>query len=123
VQDCQKWALDHWRQVNFIKQGVIAIADARTAQDMTVIVSHHASERKLTVELPGFGVLPPRVNTWYDYRVDYAHYPTVETSLLHGAWEAVYPTYFGRKDDFTDERGVFNVAEAERYILENNWDD
>jgi hypothetical protein len=35
---------------------------------------------------------------------------------MFGPPDGVYPVYFGRKEDLTDERGVFNVTEATRLV-------
>ena len=40
----------------------------------------------------------------------------VFTALSLGAFDIVYPVYFGPKDELTDERGVFDVAKAEELV-------
>lgn len=118
-QDCQKWALEKQFQVNFIEQEIIAIADARSARDDTLLMQFYARELghpEGPLEFPEFGVLPREHNTWYDFRIDYKGAAWVHAHLNFGPIDTVYPTYFGRKEELTDERGVFNVAKAKRLV-------
>jgi hypothetical protein len=119
-QDCQKWALEKQFQVNFIEQDIIAIVDARSARDDTLLIQYYARELdpldppEPALEFGEFGVLPR--NTWYDFRIDYKGADWVHIHLMYGPIDSVYPTYFGRKEELTDERGVFNVAKAEHLV-------
>jgi hypothetical protein len=118
-QDCQKWAQEKQFQVNFIEQDIIAIADARSARDDTLLMQYYARELDSPegpLEFEEFGVLPREHNTWYDFRIDYKGAATVYVDLTHGPIDTVYPTYFGRKEELTDERGAFNVAKARRLV-------
>jgi hypothetical protein len=112
-QDCQKWALEKQFQVSFIEQDIIAIADARSVRDDTFLIQYYARELDPPEE---FGVLPREHNTWYDFRIDFKGAASVYIHLTNGPIDSVYPTYFGRKEELTDERGVFNVAKAERLV-------
>lgn len=119
VQECQKWAREKQFKVNFIEQDIIAIADARSAKDATLLIQYYdeeldGDEPLLFGEL---GELPREHNKWYDYRVDYRKAPTVISELNDGPIDGVYPVYFGRKEELTDEHGVFNVARAERLVV------
>jgi hypothetical protein len=114
-QDCQKWALEKQFQVNFIEQDIIAIADARSARDDTFSIQYYAHPEP-ALEFGGFGVLPRERNTWYDFRIDYKGAAWVYIDLTNGPIDSVYPAYFGRKEELTDERGVFNAAKAGRLV-------
>jgi hypothetical protein len=119
-QDCRKWALEKQFQVRFIAQDIIAIADARSARDNTLLIQYYARELDPPdppLEFPEFGVLPREHNTWYDFRIDYKGAAKVYVDLANGVIGTVYPTYFGRKEELTDKRGVFNVSKAERLVL------
>ena len=116
-QDCQKWALEKQFQVKFIEQDIIAIADARSARDDTLLIQYYARELDSPegpLEFEEFGVLPREHNTWYDFRIDYKGAAWVYIDLMYGPIDSVYPAYFGRKEELTDERGVFNAAKAGR---------
>lgn len=116
-QDCQKWALEKQFQVKFIEQEIIAIADARSARDDTLLIKFYARELDSPegpLEFGEFGVLPREHNTWYDFRIDYKGAASVYIDLTNGPRDWDYPTYFGRKEELTDERGVFNVAKVNR---------
>ena len=118
-QDCQKWALEKQFQVRFIVQDIIAIVDARSARDDTLLIQYYARELdppEPALEFGEFGVLPREHNTWYDFRIDYTGAGEVYVDLTNGPIDSVYPTFFGRKEELTDERGVFNVAKATRLV-------
>lgn len=40
----------------------------------------------------------------------------VPVALLYGSQETVLRTYFGRREELTDEHGVFDVAKARYYV-------
>ncbi|CAJ2507897.1 Uu.00g090830.m01.CDS01 [Anthostomella pinea] len=113
--ECQAWALEMQARHNFIEQDLIGIADARSARDGTLLIQFYG-------RAPGLecgddkGVFPreTETNTWHGFRIDYREAERVSASLQFGASEVVYPVYFGRKEELTDERGVFDVARAER---------
>lgn len=121
-QECQNWALEKQFQVNFIEQDFIAIADERSAKDDTLLIQYYARELpELDPEEDGMpfgelGILPRERNTWHDFRIDYKRAGEVYVSLLYGYPGSVYPVYFGRKEELTDEHGVFDVAKAERLV-------
>ena len=48
-----------------------------------------------------------------DLRIDYWQCNEAKASLIYVAPNVSYPVYFGRKEEPTDERGVFDVARAE----------
>ncbi|GFG23821.1 hypothetical protein IFM61606_03712 [Aspergillus udagawae] len=71
-EECQNWALDKWLQpikFNFIEQSIIAIADERSPQDGTLLMSFYFGEDEPPMEFNGYGPLPPKGNTWYDFRI------------------------------------------------------
>lgn len=117
LQDCQIWALEQQRQHNFIEQDIIVIVDARSVRDGTVLASHFHPKMDEPLEFGRYGQLPREGDTWYDYRIDYQRVKDVSAALGFGPIDAVYPLYFGLKEELTDERGVFGVAKAERIIM------
>jgi hypothetical protein len=119
---CQQFVKQNYR--NFITSSQLAIADARTAEDGTILIQVYQAEdpscnEDLVLPWPGFGILPPRdrENTWWSYRVNLEHAPQALLDLGEfGILEAELP-YYGYKDRLTDERGVFNVTKAGRITL------
>jgi hypothetical protein len=123
-EDCQQWVQENAPQTNFITPDLIAIADARSAKDGTILLQAYQDELPLDEEefegdVPSLAKLPPRDknNTWWSYRVDLKDAPEALLDLGEfGILEADVP-YYGYKDRLTDERGVFNVANAKRITL------
>jgi len=127
-QDCQQWVRENAPRVNFIVPDLIAIADARSAKDDTILIQKYQYEAPPPVDgeddeldgsFPPFGRLPPRDkgNTWWSYRVESkGAYDALLDLGEFGVFEARLP-YYGYKDRLTDEHGVFNVAKATRITL------
>lgn len=99
--------LEKQDEAMFIEPNIIAIADARTARDGTILMQWYSGP---------YAEPPPKSNTWYDFRVDPEGAAKVIASLNFGDPDVIYPTYFGRTEELTDEDGVFNVAKAERML-------
>ena len=98
---------------------LITIVDARSAKDRTVSIQHYVRPPAGTEDFTfgEYGVLPRETNVWYDFRVDYRQAQKVHAALTENSPEVIFPIYFGNKETFTDENGVFNVAEAQRYCI------
>ncbi|KAL9106235.1 MAG: hypothetical protein Q9227_008703 [Pyrenula ochraceoflavens] len=116
-QDCQRWALEQQSQHKFLEQDFIIIVDARSSRDNTVLASSFETDiGPPPLEFGRYGNLPPVSDTWYDYRIACERALEVQTDLGYGAIDAVYPVYFGLKEELTDENGIFDVARAKRLI-------
>ena len=123
-EDCQQWVQENAPQVNFIVPDLIAIADARSAKDGTILIQVYQNvlpmdKEEFEGDVPPCAKLPPRdkYNTWWSYRVDFKDAPDAVLDLGEfGIIEATVP-YYGYKDRLADERGVFNVAKAIRITL------
>ena len=111
--DCQQWALKRQSQDNQVEKGFIAIADARSASDGTILMQKYNRGEPIH-EFGRYGILPPEGDTWYDFRIDHKRADEIWSALSHGAFNCVYPVYFGLKEELTDKNGVFDVARAER---------
>lgn len=116
-QDCQGWALERQQHDNSVDQNMIVIVDARSARDETVLVQHfnERPDGQDDFTFGDYGVLPAERNVWYSYRVKYQDAPEVTAALSMTSPEVTYPIYYGNKEHFTDEHGVFDVTEATRY--------
>ncbi|KAF2228990.1 hypothetical protein EV356DRAFT_571457 [Viridothelium virens] len=113
-EDCQKWALEKRYQVNFIDQRLIAIADARSARDDTLLIQFCIDSEPFEIE--PYGALPRDRNAWYSFRIDHSKADLVAASLTETEEEITFPVYFERKEELTDENGVFNVDKAELLV-------
>jgi hypothetical protein len=122
AEDCQAWALEHQYQANFTDQDIIAIADARSAKDETLLIQVY--KRMLFVNgvadpltFPGWGVLPKEHEVWYDFRIDYKYAGSATAQLQgFGPLHTIYATWFGRKEELTNELGIFDAAKAHRLV-------
>jgi hypothetical protein len=68
------------------------------------------------LELEGWGPLPPKNDTWYDFRIESVGSDDLHTDLFSAPIETAYPTYFGRPEKFTNEAGVFDVFKANNHV-------
>lgn len=125
-EQCQNWALDKWLQphkFNFIEQSTIAIADKRSAQDGTLLMSFYSGEDSPDVpsmDFDGYGPLPAKGKSWYDFRIHHNVVQLFNASLLFTEPDIFFPSYFGRPEQFTDETGVFDVLKAWKHIEEGS---
>lgn len=116
-EECQNWARSNWDDVNFISKNIIAIADERSARDGTLLLSYYCSiGEDAQLELEGWGPLPPKNDTWYDFRIESVGSDDLHTDLFLAPIETAYPTYFGRPEKFTNEAGVFDVFKANNHV-------
>jgi hypothetical protein len=101
-----------------IALNIIGIADARTARDGTILMQWYHKREGLddrpTTDQP---VYIPSTKHWYDFRVAPENTPKVLVSLRFTEPDIMCPRYFGRKDEFTDENGVFDAVKADRDVL------
>jgi hypothetical protein len=123
-EECQNWALDKWRQpakYNFIEQEIIAIADTRTAQDGTLLMSHYfdCPPDVFPVEVDEHGgPLPPKNQTWYDFRVHHTDSQQFQGSLLFAEPDVACPLFFGYPEKFTNEAGVFEMKKVGKFLAD-----
>ncbi|KAK9414179.1 hypothetical protein SUNI508_02278 [Seiridium unicorne] len=116
-QDCRTWAQEQMEHLNTIDGDLIAIADKRTASDHTISLQFFNGNSD-DLEFDGYGKLPTENNKWYSFRVKYKDSFNIFAAFTEGAIDVVYPTYFGRQDELTDEDGIFNVEKAEDLCIE-----
>jgi hypothetical protein len=123
-EDCQQWTREMAPKVNFIVPDVLVIADARGAEDDTVLVQSYQAETTGTDEdleptFPPFGILPPpdKANTWWSFRVKRTDALQAMLDLGEFGIPETVLAYYGYKERLTDEQGVFDVARASRITL------
>lgn len=110
-QDCQAWAMEMQYRVNYIEQDIIAILDARSARDGTVLLQCYVHEKFGLGEEGELGVFPEEAKRWYDFRIDIRY--TFKMSVYFED-QMDWPVLFGLKEELTDAHGVFDAAKAER---------
>lgn len=117
IADCQEWAAERCSHDKYPIDSFLAIVDARSAKDGTILMQSYnpplGGQEPLT--FGGYGALPRENDTWYDFRVDHRHAGLVLAALTITSPGVTYPIWYGNKERFTDENGVFDVLEAERY--------
>jgi hypothetical protein len=109
--DCQRWANERCRHDRSSYDTLIAIVDARSAKDGTLLMQKYVQPPAGTEEFTfgGYGVLPRETNVWFDFRVDIRHAERIIAALSYISPEVTYPFYYGNKERFTDENGVFDA--------------
>ena len=115
--ECQEWANQRCRHDRAPMQTIIAIIDARSAKDGTILMQKYVQPPAGTEDFifGEYGVLPQQTNVWYDFRVDHRHAGKVEAALCFTAPNVTFPFWYGNKERFTGEDGVFDVPECYRY--------
>ena len=113
-EECQRWADERRRHDLSFHDGIIAIIDARSAKDGTLLMQIYVQHN---FPFGGYGLLPQEKNVWYNFRVYPRQAAKAEVALLHVSPEVSYPFWYGNKERFTDENGVFDVEEADRYSI------
>lgn len=126
--ECIKWLADLGYHCT-LDSSIFGIADAQSAEDETVLMKCFVQALPpLTKEeidagvpngwyFPKFGRLPPRDDVWYEWRIHYKYAFNFYAAMTTTAPDAVYPYIYGMKEDFTDERGVFDIEHAHTHFL------
>jgi hypothetical protein len=113
VEDCQKWLLKYQETALFIEPNMIGIADARTAEDGTILVTWYYEIEGC--DCPPYGVLPPKPGVFWDFRIRPEQARNVGGDLNYTQSD-IFPFYFGHPKDFTDENGVFDTDKMDQAI-------
>jgi hypothetical protein len=79
-QDCEDWFFGKQNVINYMEFNIIGIADARTAKDGTISMRWYQDGEG--VERPPYGVLPPKPDSWYEFRTE----PEGAARLLADLW-------------------------------------
>lgn len=125
TQECQDWAREKQSQTNFIEPDIIAVADACTARDNTILMCYYEEEddpEESPLEFPRFGALPQRLNTWYHFRINYEAAALFFVDLVYCPPDMAYPVFFGRKEELTDDNGVFDAEKAHLFMVGKDYE-
>jgi len=100
-----------------MEYNILFIADARSAKDDTIIASVYQREQGVygVDEATGLKVSPEPF-TWYRFRIDFREAWLLHCDVNYGPPPEVWPFYFARKYEATDEDGVFSVTKANELI-------
>ncbi|KAH7350240.1 hypothetical protein BKA66DRAFT_613930 [Pyrenochaeta sp. MPI-SDFR-AT-0127] len=112
-EDCQEWLLNEQDQVNFMEFDILFIADARSANEDTLLAKVYKRQQIVY----GHGKkLPPRPYSWYEFNINFKEAWMLHSDVNFGPASAVDPVYYERKIEAVDENGLFSVVEADRLI-------
>ncbi|KAI1360584.1 hypothetical protein F5Y08DRAFT_348653 [Xylaria arbuscula] len=112
IEECGTWAREQMKRNNSIGP-VIVTLDAQSAKDHTVILSWYAEKIDGPFLAPG-----QTVNTWYHFRIPPLKVFRLETDLTMQLESEYFGVLFHRKNELTDENGVFNYDKAKELILQ-----
>lgn len=56
--------------------------------------------------------LPPKEDTWFEWRVKYEYTIKAWACLRHGPFVNVHPVFYALKEKLTDAQGVFDFEKA-----------
>jgi hypothetical protein len=113
VRECQQWLLKQQDTAMFIEANIIGIADARTSQDGTILMTWYFESEGLNI--PPYGVLPPKAASFWDWRIRPEQAPSVIGDLCFTQMD-IFPFYFGRRGEFEDENGVFDTEKMDQAV-------
>jgi hypothetical protein len=125
-EECQNWALDKWRQpakYSFIEQEIITIADARSAEDGTLLMSYYYElpPDVSPIDFDEQGFLPPKNRTWYNFRVHHTDSEQFQGTILLAEPDVSYPLFFGYPEKFTNETGVFEMRKVDKFLSDEEF--
>lgn len=108
VKDCGSWALQQQDKNSMVEKDVIAIVDDRSTKDQTIIMAIYlrSGVQKVLRE-------DQKANAWYGFRVPYLKSREILTLIPeYGNPGELYGVYFWRKEELTDEHGIFDTDKA-----------
>ncbi|KAK7217275.1 hypothetical protein V2G26_005278 [Clonostachys chloroleuca] len=122
VEDVRAWMLHHQEELcesEAVNANLIAILDDRSASDETIQMEYYRDRPGLPFRESGLHpeeggppytedeILPRKSEAWYSFRIRYQHFHQLVADLTGvTSAEAVFPYYFGRKDEFITYRGI-----------------
>lgn len=83
---------------------LMAILDARSATDRTLTVWYYVDGENQIMLAEG-----QRAERWYGWRVPFVQSPELAACVAYGTPVENWGIWFHRKDELTDERGIFDM--------------
>ncbi|KAI3327161.1 hypothetical protein HD806DRAFT_520108 [Xylariaceae sp. AK1471] len=102
-------ALEQQGKNKMVEQDKIVILDARSAKDQTITMWFYI--RDVVADLLPDGQKP---NTWHAFRIPYLKAFELAAQLPYTDADETYGVFLHRKDELTDERGIFDFDKAIR---------
>ncbi|KAI0548065.1 hypothetical protein F4679DRAFT_551845 [Xylaria curta] len=112
IEECGAWVHEKLGKDRRIHSEVIVTIDAQSAKDHTVILSWYARKAAGPFLAPG-----QNINTWYHFRIPPLKVFSLEVDLIMQNEAEYFGVLFHRKDELTDENGVFDYDKAKELIL------
>ncbi|VUC26743.1 unnamed protein product [Clonostachys rosea] len=125
VEEVRDWVLQNQEKLRdneIADANLIAILDYRSAKDETIRMDYYRDRPGLPFRESGLHpeeggppyteveILPPKSDVWYSFRIRYQHFHQLVADLTGvTSAEVVFPYYFGRKDEFLDDQGIFDL--------------
>ncbi|KAK9413638.1 hypothetical protein SUNI508_11719 [Seiridium unicorne] len=103
VEDCGSWVLQQQEKNIYIEYDTLVVLDKRSNDDHTVILAFYIRDDEFLLK-------GQPINTWYEFRVPYQKVDTLLDTLERPS--DVFGVYFHRKNELTDENGVFDAGKA-----------
>lgn len=112
--------LENQGKIKSFERNIFVLVDKRSTEDDTILLQYWEEDSDppfSPLEYPDFGVLPPKYDVWYDYRIDFRGFRDMMVGLMFLPLEMRFPVYYGCKAELTDEKGVFDYARANRLCV------
>ncbi|KAH9889655.1 hypothetical protein F4778DRAFT_753633, partial [Xylariomycetidae sp. FL2044] len=108
MDECAAFTLEHQGKSNKLHRNLMVIVDARSAKDGTIIISYHPFPENA----PFLGQ-NQKVDAWYSFRIHYTTALDLSAELSDtGRPSETYGVLFRRKDELTNEKGIFDYDKA-----------
>ncbi|KAI0147789.1 hypothetical protein GGR57DRAFT_505394 [Xylariaceae sp. FL1272] len=108
-EECGAWLLEQQAKVKYLDEDCMVILDARSSQDETVTYWQYIPN--YLARYMGQGL---EANVWYSFRVPYLKVGDLapHISPTTADPDETFGVYFWRKDELTDNNGIFDVDKA-----------
>lgn len=114
VEECGAFQLEQQRRNKKMEADSMVLLDARSGQDETVLFGYY-------VRSGDADLLPKdkRGATWYTFRIPYTKVFAMRSAMPpYGDADETWGVYYHRKEELTDEHGVFDFDKAEELVCE-----
>lgn len=116
-EECQTWFSNEHGKTDYLDE-LLFIADARSANDHSLIVMRHSGDPIMFGENEDHP-LPPEKDKWYHWRVKYTDAHKVFVHLtFYGEPAESWPIFHERQGEIVDEYGVVEMKKAEELVFE-----
>ncbi|KAK8069884.1 hypothetical protein PG994_006500 [Apiospora phragmitis] len=116
IEECGAFELEQQEKNNAMDDNKIVLVGTRSAQDKTVALCYYVRDR-VAYLLPK----DKKGSTWYAFRIPY---PKVFKLVCYqpGDADETWGAIFHRKEELTDEHGIFDLDRATELIIQGEGD-